>query len=60
MKVGDKVRVVDDMLGVAPEYVGQVGIVDLITSDGDYDYVVKHEDGKFLCWDFKELEVVDD
>lgn len=60
MKVGDKVRVTDDMLGVAPEYVGQVGIVDLITGDGTYDYVVLHEDGNYLCWDWKELEVVDD
>lgn len=59
MKVGDKVRVVNDILDVAPEYVGKVGVVDLITGDGEYDYVVKHEDGKYLCWDFKELKAVD-
>lgn len=60
MKVGDKVRVIWDMLDMAPEYVGQVGVLDELTNDGHYDYVVRHEDGALLSWDERELAVVDD
>lgn len=60
MKVGDKVRVIDDFLENATEYVGQVGVLDELTNDGHYDYVVRHEDGALLSWDERELEVVDD
>lgn len=60
MKAGDKVRVLDDLIGCAPEYVGQVGVLDELTNDGHYDYVVRHEDGALLSWDERELEVVDD
>lgn len=58
MKVGDKVRVINDILGNAPEYVGQVGILDEITNDGSFDYVVLHKDGSALSWEESELEVV--
>jgi hypothetical protein len=60
MKVGDKVRVIKDILDNAPQYVGQVGILDEITKDGSFDYVVLHKDGSALSWDVSELEVVDD
>lgn len=60
MKVGDKVRVIKDTLGEAPEYVGQVGVLDELTNDGFFDYVVRHEDGALLSWDERELEVVDE
>lgn len=59
MKVGDKVRVIQDTLDNAPQYVGQVGVLDEITNDGEYDYVVLHKDGSALSWDIKELELVD-
>lgn len=60
MKVGDKVRVIRDILDNSPQYVGQVGILDEITNDGSLDYVVLHKDGSALSWDESELEVVDD
>lgn len=60
MKVGDKVRVIKDTLGEAPDYVGQVGVLDEITNDGFFDYVVLHKDGSALSWEESELEVVDD
>lgn len=59
MKVGDKVRVIKDLTDTAPQYVGQVGILDEITNDGSFDYVVLHKDGSALSWERIELEVVD-
>lgn len=60
MKVGDKVRVINDILGNAPQYVGQVGVLDEITNDGYFDYVVLHKDGSAISWEESELEVVDE
>ena len=59
MKVGDKVRVINDILGNAPQFVGMVGVLDEITNDGSFDYVVLHPEGSALSWDRSELEVVD-
>lgn len=60
MKVGDKVRVINDLLDNAPEYVGQVGVLEDMEDDTHYDYVVRHEDGALMNWDERELEVVDE